>query len=104
MPALAGGEFDAALLDINMPGMGGAEIAARIRRGEGGRADIPLLAVTADSADSGIDTSRDGFDGIITKPIDPRQLQSTLIGAILRRSGHRSPGSSFGPGTDPGGG
>ena len=70
-----------------MPGMDGAEIAARIRRGEGGRADLPLLAVTADSATSGIDTRRDGFDGVITKPIDPRQLQNTLIGAIRRRTG-----------------
>lgn len=94
--ALAGGEFDAALLDINMPGMGGAEIAARIRRGEGGRADIPLLAVTADSAASGIDTGRDGFDGIVTKPIDPRQLQSTLIGAILRRARQRPARSGSG--------
>jgi signal transduction histidine kinase/CheY-like chemotaxis protein len=98
--ALAGGEFDAALLDINMPGMGGAEIAARIRRGEGGRADIPLLAVTADSAASGIVTSRDGFDGIVTKPIDPRQLQSTLMGAILRRARQQPP--SPGPHPEPG--
>ena len=94
--ALARGEFDAALLDLNMPGMDGAEVAARIRRGEGGRADLPLLAVTADSAASGIDTSRSGFDGVITKPIDPRQLQSMLIGAILRRA-RRQP-SKTGPG------
>ncbi len=94
--ALAEGKFDAALLDINMPGMDGAEIAARIRRGEGGRADIPLLAVTADSAASGIDTSRSGFDGIITKPIDPRQLQNTLIGAIRSRARRQPPNT--GPG------
>lgn len=96
LDALAGGAFDAALLDINMPGMGGTEIAARIRRGESGRADILLLAITADSAAASVDTGRDGFDGIITKPIDPRQLQNTLVGAILRRSGQRpsSPGPS----------
>ncbi len=94
--ALAEGEFDAALLDVNMPGMGGPEVAARIRSGESRRADIPLLAVTANGAASGIDTSRDGFDGIIFKPIDPRQLQSTLIGAIRRRTEPRpsAPGSS----------
>jgi signal transduction histidine kinase len=84
---LAGGGFDAALLDINMPGMGGAEIAARIRRGECGRADIALLAVTADTATSDIDTSPGGFDGIVTKPIDPRQFQIALSGAIRRRTG-----------------
>ena len=74
--ALAGGEFDAALLDMNMPGMGGAEIAARIRRGEGGRADIPLLAITADSAVSGIDTSLDGFDGSFDVRDESRRLAS----------------------------
>ena len=84
--ALAGDQFDAAMLDINMPGMGGAEVAARIRRGESGRADIPLLAVTSDSSVSSVDTSDDGFDGIITSPVDPRQLQSVLTGAILRRA------------------
>ncbi|MHA1527715.1 MAG: ATP-binding protein [Alphaproteobacteria bacterium] len=87
LDALAGGEFDAALLDINMPDMGGDEIAARIRRGESGRADIALLAVTADSAASSIDTSPGGFDGIVTKPIDPRQFQNTLSSAIRRRTG-----------------
>ncbi len=70
-----------------MPGMDGAEIAARIRRGEGGRAEIALLAVTADSAADRIDTSPGGFDGIITKPIDPRQFENTLSGAIRRRTG-----------------
>ena len=91
--ALAGGKFDAALLDLNMPGLGGAEIAARVRRGEGGHAEIALLAVTADSAATGIDISPDGFDGIITKPIDPRRLRNTLIDAIRRRSGPQPPDS-----------
>ena len=90
LEALAGSKFDAALLDISMPGMGGTEIAARIRRGEGGRRDIPLLAVTADSVASSIDTSADGFDGVVIKPIDPRLLQNQLTGAILRRAGQRS--------------
>ena len=54
------------------------------------------MAVTADSAISSVDTSRDGFDGVITKPIDPRQLQSTLIGAILRRARQRNASSGSG--------
>jgi signal transduction histidine kinase/CheY-like chemotaxis protein len=89
--ALTGGEFDAAVLDINMPGMGGAEVAARIRRGETGRADIPLLAVTSDSSASSVDTGDEGFDGIITSPVDPRQLQSVLTGAIQRRTRQQTP-------------
>jgi signal transduction histidine kinase len=98
LDALASGTFDAALLDINMPGMGGAEVAARIRGGEGGRADIPLLAITADSATPGIDISLDGFDGIIAKPIDPRLLQSRLIQAIQRRTMQNRPDPKPKPG------
>ncbi len=80
--------------------MGGAEVAARIRGGEGARADIALLAVTADSAASSVEIGRDGFDGIITKPIDPRQLQSTLAGAIRYRTKPRPPAPSSGGSTD----
>jgi signal transduction histidine kinase len=80
---LTSGGFDAALLDLNLPGIGGAEIAARIRRGEGGRRDLPLLAVTADSADSATDLGAAGFDGVVSKPVDPRLLQSKLIAAVL---------------------
>jgi signal transduction histidine kinase/DNA-binding NarL/FixJ family response regulator len=86
LSALAGSQFDAAFLDLNIPGMGGAEIAARVRRGEAGRSDISLLAVSADSAGSGIEISADGFDAIIKKPNDQRDLQGTLEGAILRRT------------------
>jgi signal transduction histidine kinase/ActR/RegA family two-component response regulator len=89
--ALAEGEFDAAVLDINMPGMGGAEVTARIRRGETGRADIPLLAVTSDSSASSVDTGDEGFDGTLTSPADPRQLQSMLTGAIQRRARQQTP-------------
>jgi signal transduction histidine kinase len=86
LDVLTSGDFDAALLDINMPGLGGAEIAARIRRGEGGRSDIALLAITADSTPSNVEIGPNGFDGIVTKPIDPRQLQNMLTGAIRQRS------------------
>jgi signal transduction histidine kinase/ActR/RegA family two-component response regulator len=89
--ALARGAFDAAVLDMNMPGMGGAEVAARIRRGETGRADIPLLAITSDSSVSSVDTSDNGFDGIISSPVDPSQLQSVLTGAIQRRARQQTP-------------
>ena len=54
---------------------------------------------TADSAATGIDISPDGFDGIITKPIDPRRLRNTLIDAIRRRSGPQPPDSGSDPGS-----
>jgi signal transduction histidine kinase len=84
--ALAGSGFDAAIIALNMPGMGGAEIAARVRRGEAGRQDIPLLAISADNMGSDIEIGADGFDAIIGKPVDRRALTSALADAILRRA------------------
>jgi CheY-like chemotaxis protein len=84
LAALAAGGLDAALLDLNLPDIGGAEIAARIRNGEVGLREIPLLAVTADSADADLNLASAGFDGMVRKPIDPRQLQSTLTAIMVR--------------------
>jgi two-component system, sensor histidine kinase and response regulator len=46
---LAVGSFDAVLLDCQMPGLDGFEVARRIRRGEAGAIDreIPIIALTA---------------------------------------------------------
>jgi len=85
LAALAAGGLDAALLDLNLPDISGADIARRIREGEGTPRTLPLLAVTADSADSGLDLVGAGFDAVISKPIDPRQLQSTL-NAIMSKA------------------
>lgn len=86
LAALEAGGLDAVLLDLNLPDIGGAEIAARIRRAEaeGAARAMPLVAVTADSADAGLDLAAIGFDGMVGKPIDPRQLQSTLTAILLR--------------------
>lgn len=86
LEALGSNVFDAALIDINMPGIGGVEVASRIRGGEGGQADIPLMALTSDSSVASIKTGPGGFDGVITKPIDAHQLQSVLKAAILGRA------------------
>ena len=89
LEALTQSRFDAAFLDLNMPGMGGAEIASRVRRGEAGRRGLPLLAFSADSAILGVETGAEGFDATIVKPVDLRQLQHTLTDAIRRRAqGH----------------
>jgi len=90
LDALRTGPFDAAFLDLHLPELGGAEVAARIRRGEAGRPDLALLAVTADSFDSGIDFAAAGFDAVISKPVDPHQIQSKLATAMRHRAAQPS--------------
>jgi PAS domain S-box-containing protein len=77
---------DAAILDIQMPGMSGIELGRKIRAYGGGRYDptLPLVALTAfdpeEVARSGVD-----FDGVFDKPVDVPKLLAFLDGAVDRR-------------------
>src|SRR5439155_22295325 len=69
----AAAEFapDVYLLDLNMPGMTGDELAARLREQAAGR-PVLLVAVTAMSNDdSHRRTAAAGFDLHLVKPVDP---------------------------------
>ena len=74
LAALDAFQPDACVLDLTMPGMGGRELAARIRATERG-AGLLLVALT------GLDDDRqaaDGFDLWLTKPADPAKLLHAL--------------------------
>jgi PAS domain S-box-containing protein len=80
LEALRGRRFDVALMDLEMPGMGGIEATHRIReaeRREGGH--LPIIALTAHALRG--DRERclaAGMDGYLAKPI----RRSALLGAI----------------------
>lgn len=66
-------------MDIHMPRMGGLETIAAIRSGRHGPADIPVIALTANTgADEGRRLIAAGFDSVEGKPIDA----NALIGSI----------------------
>jgi len=68
----------AALLDIQLPGMSGFDVLA-VLRGEGFEKRIPAIAVTASVMDQ--DRRRilaAGFDAYVGKPVNIRQLLYTL--------------------------
>ena len=79
--------FDLVLMDVHMPVMDGIEAVRRIRAGEAGRADMPIVALTADAMVG--DAERlltQGFDDAHPKPIRPAELlmavaQLTLLSA-----------------------
>ena len=71
--------FDIVLMDVHMPVMDGVEAVGRIRAGQAGRADVPIIALTADAmAGEGSRLKALGFDGLQHKPVQP----AALIGAI----------------------
>jgi CheY-like chemotaxis protein len=78
-------DFDVVLMDVHMPVMDGVEAVRRIRAGEGGRVDLPVVALTADAMVG--DAERllaQGFDDAHPKPIQPAGLLAAV--ANLRRA------------------
>jgi signal transduction histidine kinase/CheY-like chemotaxis protein len=78
------GRFDAILMDYRMPVMDGLEATRRIRTSDHAQAAvIPIVAMTADAFGQEDDVTREaGFDAFLTKPIDIRELVSTIDGLI----------------------
>jgi len=71
--------YDAILMDCQMPEMDGFEATAAIRRHEGGRRRVPIIALTA----SAMKEDRDaclaaGMDDHIAKPVDLADLAAIL--------------------------
>ncbi|MBB6145562.1 two-component system KDP operon response regulator KdpE [Silvibacterium bohemicum] len=74
--------YDAVLLDINMPGMGGIEACMRIRRNF---PRLPILLLTVrDSEDDKVNALDAGADDYITKPFQTRELAARIRSAIRR--------------------
>jgi signal transduction histidine kinase/CheY-like chemotaxis protein len=77
--AASGGGFDAALLDLRMPVLGGREAAQAIRACPAG-AGLPLLALTANATEADRTACLEaGMDDFLTKPLDPDALTERLI-------------------------
>lgn len=70
--------FDAALLDLHMPGMSGVETAVELRKFRTDQ-ELPLIAVSAASDSIGGERLRQaGFQEILTKPLAPRTLYEAM--------------------------
>jgi signal transduction histidine kinase/ActR/RegA family two-component response regulator len=68
-------DFDVVLMDVHMPVMDGVEALRRLRNGEGGRRDVPVLALTADAMSGEVERLIGlGFDDAHPKPIQPAGL------------------------------
>lgn len=81
--------FDLVLLDMHMPVMDGPETLRRMREEGSPFADIPVIALTADSL--GPDNTRYdmmGAEGYIPKPIDHRQMIMEIGRVLEVKHGH----------------
>jgi two-component system, OmpR family, KDP operon response regulator KdpE len=75
-------DYEAVLLDINMPGIGGIETCRRIRRIH---TKMPILMLTVrDSEDDKVEALEAGADDYVTKPFQTRELTARIRAAIRR--------------------
>ncbi len=74
------GDYDAILMDIQMPNMNGYEATQHIRNGSNPLgAIIPIIAVTANAFDDDVNNSlAAGMNAHISKPIDMARLEQTI--------------------------
>lgn len=76
---LGGSEFGLILLDCQMPGLDGYATATEIRRREGAKRHIPIIAFTANATDEDRRRCIDaGMDDFIAKPVTLDALASAL--------------------------
>ncbi|MGA2983356.1 MAG: PAS domain S-box protein [Terriglobia bacterium] len=81
LQALREADYDAVLMDCEMPEMDGYEATRRIRqRGTGARnPHIPIIALTADAITGDRDKClQAGMSDYLAKPVEPRQLADLL--------------------------
>jgi two-component system KDP operon response regulator KdpE len=77
-------QFDAVLLDINMPGMGGVDVCRMMRKNS---ARIPIIMLTVQgSEDRKVEALDAGADDYITKPFQLRELIARLHAAVRRNN------------------
>ncbi len=86
LSVFASDEPECVILDINMPGKDGLEVAREIRRSS----DVPIifLSARAEEIDKVLGLELGG-DDYVTKPFSPRELMSR-VKAVLRRTGRGS--------------
>jgi two-component system response regulator TctD len=76
--------YDAVLLDMRLPGIGGKDVLARLRRR---RDNVPVLMLTANgSTDDKVACFAAGADDYVVKPFDARELVARIKALIRRQS------------------
>jgi len=96
--ALSNGQFDAVLMDLQMPGMDGFEATRRIRALQPPACAVPVIALTASALPDQIEaTRRAGMDAHLVKPIDRQALLHVLRRLPSRDSAPVAPATEVAP-------
>ena len=75
---------DVLVLDYRLRGETGADVVARLRKGRNGRADLPVVIVTGDTAAQRLRELSGLAVTVLHKPIDGERLSRALVEAVGR--------------------
>tara|TARA_R110000787_G_scaffold221535_2_gene330268 strand:- start:2832 stop:6137 length:3306 start_codon:yes stop_codon:yes gene_type:complete len=76
-------DFDLILMDVRMPEMSGPEATIEIRKLKSPKANIPIIALTADvMADNRQSYAEAGMNDIVAKPINNNELDAAIRRAV----------------------
>ena len=82
------GRYDAVLLDLMLPGLGGLEVCRELR----GRSDVPIIVLTARGEEADRVMGRElGADDYLSKPYSPRELLARIRAVTRRAKGRAGP-------------
>ena len=85
LDALDGGSFDLAIVDMQMPVMGGAEAVKLHRFTIGNGRTVPFVMLTADATDDARRAAAEAHvDAFLTKPVPARLLLDTVAEVMAR--------------------
>lgn len=80
--------FDVVLMDIQLPGMDGVSVTRHIRNMAGPKAEVPVIALTANAMVGDRDRYiAAGMDDYVSKPIDAKELFAAIARQLARRRG-----------------
>jgi CheY-like chemotaxis protein len=83
------GQFDAILMDMHMPNLGGVDATRAIRDMEGASKRTPIIAVTANAQVGERENCINaGLDDFISKPYSVPELQSVLVRWLGQEQAH----------------
>lgn len=88
-PSMKATNYDALILDLGLPGMGGHEVLADLRQND---QRLPVLILTArDSLIERVNTLHGGADDFLAKPFALPELEARLVALIRRARGSDRP-------------
>ncbi len=88
-------QYDALVLDLGLPGLGGHDVLADLRAAD---QRLPVLVLTArDSLIERVSTLHEGADDFLAKPFELAELEARLIALIRRARGSDRPRFACGP-------